>query len=166
MPFRSMFGLAAVVFAGLLFIGVAANVSGRFGDRPAATTQQAAPNPMPSVADQQKCTDQADSFFQREGSRLSRQGATTGYTNQYSPRLGKCFITIITSEYSQSSREFSFYKMSIYDALSGTPYGSYTSSKTSDSPEDISECWVTRKSGEDYHCGSQAQWKAAAADYQ
>jgi|ERR1700733_10442958 len=156
----------AIVFAGLLVIGVAANVSSPLADKPLPKMQQSAQTPVANLADQEKCTEQADSFYEREGARLSRKETTRGYINQYSPKLGKCFITIIASEYSLSSLKFSFYKMSIYDAVAGTLYGTYSSSRGSIPPEYVSECWVTRESGENYHCHSQAQWKAAAAEYQ
>src|SRR5580704_14998451 len=110
--------LAAFVIAGVLVVAVFTTVSNRIA-APHPNAQQASANQMPSVADAQKCTDEADSFYEREGSRLARQGTTRGYIDQYSPRLGKCFITVIASEYSGSPGAFSYYKMSIYDAGAG-----------------------------------------------
>jgi len=165
MSFNSVPGVAAVVVAGLLAAGVIANVAGGIAGVPPPNAQRAAPNQMPSVAEAQKCADQADGFYRREGSRLSRQGTSRGYIDQYSPKLGKCFITIIASDYAPSSREFSYYKMSIYDVFAGTLYASYSSSKAGGEPEFVSECRVTLESGRNYHCRSQSEWKVVAAEY-
>ena len=148
----------AIVFAGLLVIGVAANVSNPFAGQAAPENATIGASPGSTLADQEKCTEQADSFYEREGARLSRKETTRGYINQYSPKLGKCFITIIASEYSLSSLKFSFYKMSIIiNAVAGTLYGTYSSSKRSIPPEYVSECWVTRESGKSPFGRSQAQ---------
>jgi hypothetical protein len=158
--------VATVGFVGLLALVAALNASDLFKDKPQSEARQPAPVQVASVADQQKCDDQADGFYEREGSRVRYQGATAGYIDRYSAKYGKCFITLITSENSQYSEGLSFHTMSIYDVFSGARYASYSSSQQSGRPENVSECWVTLAGGRNVHCSSQAEWKLAAAEYQ
>lgn len=110
---------AAIVMAAILAL-VGAFILGTFYPR-------REPSPRAPVADagrdlnyQKTCAEGAAAYF-KSSNPVNDSNHTSGYTNHYNAKLGKCFILITDNDYSKAGTLGIF--ISLIDAFEGTQYG-------------------------------------------
>ena len=122
------------------------------------------------AADRKICASQAEHVFISSGLRLAgivtRVGnvkSSGSYSSHYNDRVRKCFMELF-SQVVDASTQVSTNSTVLSDAFEGTPYGTYTESRSGNRMR-VDECSLTLPNSPPLRCASRSEWNALVQPY-
>jgi hypothetical protein len=156
---------ALIVIAALIIWGVIADTEKRIDSKIASIAAQRVPA-VASLDTQRKCSDQAAKFYRESGWANPMPHIFNNYTDHYAIGLGRCFVTISSTDFSAfSENEMVLSLIEIHDPFEGLLYAEYSDYTEKGKSSTVTGCFVSLHGKPDAHCHSRDEWNVLVAIY-